>query len=88
LVDSFHLPILRKVSDNSSKLKLKKRSYDEIETGQVGRVGVVPEVCKSWLSLALTAKSTFKEVKLWDVQGGVCFTGGTMLIEKLSIAEN
>jgi hypothetical protein len=24
LVDGFHLPILRKVSDNSSKLKLKK----------------------------------------------------------------
>ncbi|MDV5168326.1 hypothetical protein [Photobacterium rosenbergii] len=48
---------------------------------------VSPEVCKSWLSIALTAKASGKHVKLWDVQGGTCATNGSVVLNKVSVAQ-
>ncbi|ROR97884.1 hypothetical protein EDC56_3551 [Sinobacterium caligoides] len=49
---------------------------------------VPPEVCKSWLSIALTAKASEKELKLWGVQGETCATGYNTVLEKVSITQS
>jgi hypothetical protein len=64
------------------------QSYANICNVSTSYYGVAPEVCKSWISLALTAKSTGKHLKLWNVTSETCFTGGALLMDKVSVAEN
>jgi hypothetical protein len=47
-----------------------QNNYINICNVAVDLNGVSPEVCKSLLSLALTAKATGKNIKLWNVEGG------------------
>lgn len=62
-------------------------NYPDICSVRSTYYNVHPDTCKSWLSLALTAKASGKKVTLWGVSGGTCAEGGPLEISKISIVQ-